>query len=284
MSDPLTALLRPARRTAVVDVGANPIDGEPPYKSMLAAGLCDVVGFEPQEAALAKLKKMKGPQEHYLPYALGDGTEQTFHVCKSDGMSSLLAPDPARIALFKSFPEWGEVTGTRSISTKKLDDVAEITAMDFLKMDIQGSELEVLRHGQAKLAETVFIQLEISFVALYQDQPGFGEIDMFLRQLGFIPHCFDAVKMWPIAPTVIDSNPHKHVRQLLEADIVYVRDFTAKENMSAEQWKHVALIAHHAYHSVDLAARAVSMAAELGAAPPDAIHTYYASLKAKSSA
>src|SRR5262245_3112543 len=33
--DPLLKLLRPKRLTAVVDVGANPIDGDPPYKSLL---------------------------------------------------------------------------------------------------------------------------------------------------------------------------------------------------------------------------------------------------------
>ena len=33
----LTAMLAPERPTAIVDVGANPIDGDPPYKAMLAA-------------------------------------------------------------------------------------------------------------------------------------------------------------------------------------------------------------------------------------------------------
>src|SRR5271155_454340 len=37
-------LMSPQRLTDVVDVGANPIDGEPPYTPMLAAGLCRVTG------------------------------------------------------------------------------------------------------------------------------------------------------------------------------------------------------------------------------------------------
>jgi len=51
LPDPITELLRPERLTAVLDIGANPIDGEPPYKGMLAAGLCTVTGFEPQAEA-----------------------------------------------------------------------------------------------------------------------------------------------------------------------------------------------------------------------------------------
>src|SRR5437016_7086753 len=87
--DVLFELLRPERLTAVVDVGANPIDGDPPYKPMLAKGLCTVIGFEPQADALAELDRRKGPRECYLPYAIGDGREHVLHVCRERGMSSL---------------------------------------------------------------------------------------------------------------------------------------------------------------------------------------------------
>ena len=61
------------RLTEVVDVGANPIDGVPPYAPMLSAGLCRVTGFEPQEFALRDLLQKMGSKERYLPYAVGDG-------------------------------------------------------------------------------------------------------------------------------------------------------------------------------------------------------------------
>jgi hypothetical protein len=51
----LRELLSPSRLTHVVDVGANPIDGQPPYKPMLTQGLCRVTGFEPQRDALLEL-------------------------------------------------------------------------------------------------------------------------------------------------------------------------------------------------------------------------------------
>ena len=58
--------------------------------------------------------------------------------------------------------------------------------MDFLKIDIQGAERDVLAHARAKLAETVAIQTEISFVPLYKDQPTLGDIDLELRGQGFL--------------------------------------------------------------------------------------------------
>jgi FkbM family methyltransferase len=277
----LAQILAPARLTAIVDVGANPIDGDPPYKAMLAAGLCEITGFEPQAAALARLEKNKGPHERYLPYALADGTERTLHVCNLEGMTSLLVPDPAHLALFNLFPIWGIVKERIPVSTKKLDDIAEITQLDFLKMDVQGAEREVLAHGQTKLKHAVVIQTEVSFVPLYQDQPSFGDMDLALRELGFLPHCVTGTKIWPLSPMVVGNEPNRGIRQLLETDMVYVRDFSTPENMSVEQWKHLALIAHHCYGSYDLVLKAIVSLMELGAVPADANRRYLASLPAR---
>ena len=40
-------------------------------------------------------------------------------------------------------------------STRRLDDIAEIFAMDFSKIDAQGSELSVVRHGHRRLMQAV---------------------------------------------------------------------------------------------------------------------------------
>jgi FkbM family methyltransferase len=277
--DLLTQILAPARPTAIVDAGANPIDGDPPYKAMLGAGLCEVTGLEPQAQALARLEKSKGPHERYLPFALGDGSVRTLHVCELEGMTSLLVPDPAHLALFNLFPIWGTVKSQIPVTTRKLDDIAEIAHLDFLKMDIQGAEREVLAHGRAKLKDAVVIQTEVSFVPLYQGQPVFGEIDLALRELGFLPHCVTGTKIWPISPMVVGDQPNRGIRQLLETDMVYVRDFSRPRNMSAEQWKHLALIAHHCYGSYDLALKAIVTLIEMGAVPEGANKRYLASLR-----
>jgi FkbM family methyltransferase len=267
-------LLRPQRLTAVVDIGANPIDGDPPYKDMLAAGLCAVTGFEPQADAMAELHRRKGPREHYLPYAIGDGRERTLHVCRERGMSSLLEPDRERLGLFNAFAGFGQVERTERIATRRLDDIKEIEAMDLLKIDIQGGEIDAFESGRRLLKSAVAVQTEVSFMPLYRDQPTFGAVDTWLRAIGFVPHCFTEMKLRPLAPMVLEGNPQQGVRQLLEADIVYVRDFTRVENMNAEQWKHLALIAHHCYDSIDLALRAIMAATRLGAARQDAPEQY----------
>lgn len=259
MVSTLTDILSPQRLTEIVDIGANPIDGEPPYTQMLSAQLCRVTGFEPQEQALLELQRKKGPNEEYLPYAVGDGGMHTLNICKASGMTSLLEPDPKVLELFGMFSQFGEVMRQVPVETRKLDDISEIEHLDFLKIDIQGSELKVFQGGTAKLSQAVAIQTEASFVPLYKNQPVLGNIDLELRRLGYIPHCFAAVKKWAIAPCVVNKDPRASLNQLLEADIVYVRDFSRPELISDEQLKHLALIAHYCYSSYDLALRCIML-------------------------
>ena len=241
----------------MVDIGANPIDGDPPYKPMLRAGLCQVIGFEPQVGTLQKLLARAGPNERYLPHVVGDGERHVHNLYRGSSFASLLELDPASLEVFEAFKPWGEIVQRVSVDTRRLDEIDEIEALDFVKIDIQGSELSVFRSGRVKLSEAVVVQTEVSFVRLYRDQPVFGEIDLELRGQGFIPRSLVALKKWPIAPSVIDNTPTKALNQLLEADFVYVRDFLRPESLSDEQLKHLALIAHHCYSSADLVVRTV---------------------------
>ena len=54
-NDGLIDLVRPERLTSVVDIGANPIDGDAPYKEMLQRRICRLVGFDPQPDAFDRL-------------------------------------------------------------------------------------------------------------------------------------------------------------------------------------------------------------------------------------
>nr|WP_264993273.1 FkbM family methyltransferase [Mycobacterium montefiorense] len=171
-------------------------------------------------------------------------------------MTSLLEPDPAALDVFEYLKLPAEVVQRLPVQARRLDDIDEIEHIDFLKVDVQGGELAVFQGGTVKLAETVAIQTEVSFVSLYKDQPTLGDIDSELRGQGFVPHCFPAIKLWPIAPCV---DPRQPVNQLLEADIVYVRDFTRADSMSDEQLRHLAVITHYCYRSFDLALRCVML-------------------------
>ena len=143
----LRDLVRCSRPTSILDIGANPIDGDPPYKEMLGYGLCTVTGFEPQQLALATLEQRKGPLERYRPEVVGDGREHRLKITKAPGMTSLLTPDANQLRLFTPFPEWGSVLEEHDVQTHRLDDL-DIDEFDLLKIDVQGAELMVLQHGR----------------------------------------------------------------------------------------------------------------------------------------
>jgi FkbM family methyltransferase len=280
--DPLFDLLQPARLTAVVDIGANPIDGEPPYKGMLAARMCTLVGFEPQAQALARLNAAKSDLETYLPDAVGDGGAATLRICKAPGMTSLLAPEPRALACFGGYSSWGTVIEEISVKTRALGSIAEIGEMDFLKIDVQGAELAVFRGGRSRLQRAVAVQSEVSFVPLYRDQPSFGEIDGELRSLGFLPHAFAAINKRLLHPLNDAGNVFAALNQVIEADIVYVRDFTRMEAMDSQQLRHLALVAHHCYGSYDLALRCLDALIRRGEFSADAGGRYVAAIPEQS--
>jgi FkbM family methyltransferase len=258
------ALLAPAlaegsveKPVDVVDIGANPIDGDPPYRLLLDAGLCRVTGFEPQPAALDTLRRQAGPAEQYLPYAVGDGARHTLFLCATSGFASLLEPDDQQLELLIDFPRLAKVTGTEQVDTRRLDDIDEIDRIDYLKIDIQGGELAVLRAGRRKLAQTVAIQAEVGFHRLYRDQPTFADVDLELREQGFVPHQFVTTRTWPMAPVVWADPLQKAARQLVEADVLYVRDPVRMELLDDGQLARLALVADVVYGSFGLALRCV---------------------------
>lgn len=278
MNKNFSAFLAPCNLTQIVDIGANPIDGDPPYKNMLANHLCRVIGFEPQLEALEQLNKVKTDLETYLPYVIGTEGQKTLYRCMYSGWTSLLEPDEATLETFPAFRNNASVIEKIPVHPRPLDSISEIKHIDFLKLDVQGSELDCLKSGTGKLSSCVFVQLEISFITLYKNQPSFGELDLFLRNLGFVPHCFAAIKQWPIAPLVLNDNPTQPLNQLLEADLVYVKNFIKPSNITNEQLKQIALIAHYCFGSFDLAAKCVEVLESRDVLPKASVNNYVSML------
>ena len=257
ISETMVDLLKPAARSTIVDVGANPLAEIPVYRDMLARGLCTVVGFEPQATGLAKLNAQKGPHETYLPYAVGDGQPGKLNLCHGVGMSSLLEPNPEVCNCLNVYPLYAKIIGEMWVETRRLDDIAEISKIDFLKIDVQGAEIAVFRGGRTRLSSAVVVQTEVCFMQLYKGQALFGEIDREMRSFGFVPHIFFPTERVMISPLQINGNPRAKMNHAVFRDVVYVRDFTRPDSMNTEQLKQLALLAHYCFGSYDLALRCI---------------------------
>ena len=67
-------------------------------------------------------------------------------------MSSLLEPNQELLQYLNQFPDWGTVVRREKINTVRLDDVSEVTNLDYLKIDIQGGELCVFENAPERLS------------------------------------------------------------------------------------------------------------------------------------
>ncbi len=264
----------------VMDVGASAINEVPVYQSLLERQLAHLNAFEGDPRQIAKIKEAYGDHATIYNDFLFDGTEQTLHIAYPEsGMTSLLEPRQAALEFFNGFDRFGHVEGTEKVQTRKLDSIKELPGIDFLKMDIQGGELTVLKNGRKKLKNCLAVQLEVSFICLYENQPTFGEVDQWMRSQGYAPHCFLDIKRWSIFPTIFNNDFRLPGNQLMEADIVYIRDPLNLGVLSDEQLNKLAVIAHWCFSSTDLCVHILRELESRGVLDRDAHQRYLESLR-----
>ncbi|RUT08238.1 hypothetical protein DSM106972_014060 [Dulcicalothrix desertica PCC 7102] len=172
-------------------------------------------------------------QEKHIPLALGSSVgESTLYVTKHPMCSSLYPPNEAYLKRFQGLPELVNLDFALEIETTTLDTFCKdegIREIDFLQIDVQGADLDVLKGSYYLLEKSVLaIQIEVEFSPLYVNQPLFTDIDIFLRNQGF--SLFDLAPSYrtrsdsPIQSTL-------HPGQILWADAFYFRDLI-QENVN----------------------------------------------------
>jgi hypothetical protein len=172
-------------------------------------------------------------------------------------MTSIFKPKTDALNFFNGFSGFGKVEHIEDVQTTRLDDVENLEAPDFLKMDVQGAELGIIKNGTEALKHCLAMQLEVSYFGLYENQPSFGEVDVYLRKIGFVPHRFLDVKRWSIAPTIFNNNFRVPGNQLLESDIIYVKDPLKLAALSEIQLKKLVILAHFSFKSFDFCVRLI---------------------------
>jgi hypothetical protein len=126
---------------------------------------------------------------------LGDGHAATLHVTRYPGCSSLLEPDPSVIDIFETIGVHApapsdnfRVIEKRPVKTTRLDNISGLTPPDYIKIDIQGAELAVLKNGERTLSSATVVETEAEFLPIYKNQPLFGDLQCFFRDHGFVLH------------------------------------------------------------------------------------------------
>jgi FkbM family methyltransferase len=177
------ALLRHVLKTGdtFVDVGAN-VGFYARMASVLVGESGRVFAFEPLSSAL-RLSKMNTESLTNVVVdarALSDHNgEADFHVRYQGDTSSLLPGDAgSRVRV-----------GVTTLDARLLSEGVAPTRVDFIKIDVEGAELSVLR-GATKTIEKYQPLVYFEFLPLYASQYGFGYDDFagFFEPLGYSLH------------------------------------------------------------------------------------------------
>lgn len=179
-----TRLLRDIR--LVIDVGANVGQYGDRIRSLGYEG--QMVSFEPQKLAYGQLSHVAVRDANWevRNLALGEspgGQAELFNSANSVS-SSLHQVLQAHI---QAAPKARSV-GSEWVSLSTLDSEFPTLMPDagvWLKLDVQGHELQALKGGERTLCACEAVQVELSFTSLYEGQSMWLDVCTLLIQAGF---------------------------------------------------------------------------------------------------
>jgi FkbM family methyltransferase len=194
----------------------------------------EAIGFEPNPDEF-KLLSNVGYEVwmnlRYLPVAVSGGNGiKTLNVPSDPVGASLLGPTklygPARTKT-----QFFDVVETHQVETETLDRILvhfDLSPPEYLKLDIEGVELEVLKSSQITLNHTLAVKVEVAYGKHRADQPLASEIMTFLEQQGFALMDFIEPSHWRTTSTVLhplmDKTPIPYSRgQIAQGDLLYFR-------------------------------------------------------------
>lgn len=192
-----------------------------------------VLGFEPDLEECERLMSMPEVYEPWgrfllKPVALAEkkGTA-TLKLLSSNTNHSLLSPNKALTKRY-NMVKWEEV-GEWPLETDTLDaalsgdDMKGQRWAEFLKIDTQGTEYDILQGSLQTLArETVAVVAEVAFCELYQGQKLFSDVEALMRQHGFSFYGFTTLHTR--SQKYLDKKSHATRERLIYTDAIFFKD------------------------------------------------------------
>jgi FkbM family methyltransferase len=212
----------------MLEIGGVPLGGpqEPFYQLLEFFPGSKIIAFEVDKELCDDLNNKSNGDIVFYPMALGSKEEtRDFYITNHSMCCSLYSPNDELNSLYNNL-EVAYLKEKTTIDTVTLDYFANkhnIQNIDFIKIDIQGAELDVFQNALQVLKDVAFIVTEVEFIHHYKDQPLFGDVNNFLYQHNFMFHKFIGLAGRSLAPLVIDNNPNMP-SQLIWSDAIFIKN------------------------------------------------------------
>jgi FkbM family methyltransferase len=184
----------------------------------------DLVAVEPDPRAKEALERLETTTLHSLhrvnsPLA-STTRELDFYLCKHPRQSSVLKPKSEHFAKYNDGYKWN-VEKIEKMNAVTLDSaIASRVKPVFLKLDTQGSELDILQGAKITLGSCLGVEVEVEFREMYESQPLFGDLAKHMLNNGFEFIDFVAFGKWE------RSRPdglRTFLGELIHADALFLR-------------------------------------------------------------
>ena len=239
----------------IIEVGALKIQNkqEPFYELMDYYPSSRIIGFEIDKYVCQKMNSEASNGIKYYPYALGKANEKRkLYVTQNPMCTSLYKPNEKFIKLYNNF-EVAYLKEETEIETISLDYFVEkhgIENIDFIKIDVQGAELDVFQGGTKSLLNVLKVVCEVEFVPHYENQPLFGDICNFLIQHDLMFNKFLKLSGRALKPIILNNNANL-ASQHIWSDAVFIHHIEKMQKLTNVQLIKLSLLAC-IYSSLDL--------------------------------
>ena len=142
--------------------------------------------FEPNKSEIKKLLKNKKYYDNYHLYdvALSNKAQKRkLFITKGIYQSSFLKPNFDFLKKFQDSERY-KISKIENIKAKMLDQI-KINNPDFIKIDVQGFNYQILQGSKKTLKKTIGIDIEVEFQEIYKNEFLFGQTNDFLIKNNF---------------------------------------------------------------------------------------------------
>jgi FkbM family methyltransferase len=247
-------IYKPGIRFRALEIGALDLGGREKFYDVLKyfPG-SDVIGFEVDETVCERMNASSETGITYYPHALGVRNEsRIFYETNEPMCSSLYKPNEKLLKLFLNF-EVAYLKNEIVIDTISLDfflDNNSICDIDFMKIDVQGAELDIFKGAITALKDITFIVSEIEFIQHYENQPLFGDVCNFLEKHDFMFHKFLGIGGRSLKP-VCQNNDLNFASQHIWSDAIFLRNILNIRNLPSSKLLKLSFLAA-LYGSIDV--------------------------------
>ena len=143
-------------------------------------------------------------------------TDLDFYLTRKKECSSVFTPNENIINKYPNKERY-EVIKKKKIFSNTIDNIFFNQNFDFIKIDTQGSELNILMGGRKKLQDVLGLEIEVEFSKVYNDQPLFEDVKDYVEKEGFVFIDFVTINRW--GKDKIDG-----FGSMIHADALFLRD------------------------------------------------------------